>query len=89
MIYLHEELLGNNLIRHWANEIDDATDPLYRVPTYKVHKIDTNEYYDDAFDLINEKRIEVGLKPYYYEETNIVVENKEEHDDVPQDNIEE
>ena len=41
---------------------------------YKIHKVGTEEYYDEAIDLTNEVRIEKGLEPYYYEETNIIVE---------------
>ena len=87
MIHLHNEVT-NDIIRHWANEIEDMNDPLYRVPAYKVHKIGTNEYYDDAFDLINEKRIEMGLEPYYYEATDIEVEHEEEPEDNKHEDIE-
>ena len=85
MKYKHDELITDDIIRHWCNEINDQDDPLYRVPTYKVHKIDTSEYYDIADDLVNSKRIEMGLEPYYYEVTDIPVETYEEEEIVEED----
>lgn len=77
MKYKHDDLITNDIIRHWCNEISDPNDPLYRVPTYKVRKIGTDEYYDTADDLVNSRRIEMGLEPYYYEVTDIPVEQQE------------
>ena len=83
MKYIHIEQAeitktwGDNLIRHWCNEIEDENDPLYRIPTYKIHKIGTDEYYVEVVDVKNEKRAEIGLEPYYYEPTDIPVEREE------------
>ena len=83
MKYVHVEkwettqTWGDNLIRQWCNEIEDETDPLYKTPVYKVHKVDTDEYYDDVIDLTNSYRIEHGMEPYYYEPTDIPVEREE------------
>ena len=78
MKYLHDDQITNDIIRHWCNEISDPEDPLYRVPAFKVHKIGTEEYYDTADDLINSRRIEMGLESYYYEPTDIPVEKEPE-----------
>lgn len=78
MKYLHYKLLGNNLIRHWCNEISDldAENPEYEVPTFQIRKIGTLEYYDEAIDLTNARRAEMGLQPYYYEVTDMPIEDE-------------
>ena len=80
MKYLHVRQHNNELIIHWANEIpdDESDNPMYIIPTYKVHKIGTEQYYDEAIDYPNEYRIEKGLQPFYYEVTDIEVEKQEE-----------
>ena len=81
MIFLHVEPYKETLIRHWANEIENEDDPLYEIPTYQIHKLNTDEYYDEAIDLPNEERERRGLIPFFYEETNIPVEKPESEED--------
>lgn len=76
MIYLHEEILPSGLIRRWANEITDTTAPEYETPTYQIRKIGTMEYYAEAIDLTNANRIARGLQPYYYEVTDMPIEDE-------------
>lgn len=45
---------------------------------YKIHKVGTEEYYDEAIDLLNGDRILKNLPPYTYEETDILVEEEKE-----------
>lgn len=75
MIYLHEKLLGrDDLIRRWCNEISDEQHPEYETPTFWIHNITTDVLYEDAVDIINERRIEMGLEPYFYEMTNTPID---------------
>lgn len=77
MAYLHEQIINNNLIKRWANDVPDldTTNPDYETPKYQILKIGTQEHYVDAVDLLNSERIALGLEPYYYEVTDIVIEN--------------
>ena len=80
MKYIHEELLGNNFIRRWCNEVENISDPDYNKPTFEIHKIGTNEYYTEAVDLPNDERIRLGLEPFRYEITDIPVDRDADGD---------
>ena len=74
MKHLHEEMKNEKVIRRWVNEIEDSADELYYLPTFKIHKIGTDEYYDLADDLTNEKREQNGLEAYQYEVSDIEID---------------
>ena len=86
MKYLHEEpyMSGNeniwegSLIKRWANDVWTEDEEGYKLPKYYLHKIGTDEYYPDPVDVKNEKRIELGLKPYEYEISDKLIEQDAE-----------
>ena len=73
--FLHSKIDGKYII-HWANDVSDLDfdNPKYLIPKYLIHKLDTEEYYDSAYDLTNTERERAGLDPYYYEPTDIPID---------------
>lgn len=63
MIEVKEEILDNNLIKHYA--IDPETNK-----QYKILQVETNIIYDEAIDILPCR--------YTYKVTNEVIEEKEE-----------
>lgn len=52
MIYLHKEPYGDDLVRHWANEIAESGTEDYEQATYKIKQRETGVVYDEAIDTI-------------------------------------
>ena len=86
MSYLHCEKYkeNENLVERWCNDVEFPTQENYNERVYKIHKIGTEEYYDDAIDLPNDVRESMGLAPYLYEPTEIPVEKEDPEPDEEQ-----
>lgn len=74
--YIHEIPYKENLVQRWCNTIKDQDDPDYFKREYKCYNPVEDYYYDDPIDLINSERIRRGLEPYYYEPSNIPVDQQ-------------
>lgn len=58
--------------------LDDGSIKTYAITNnvrYKIHKVGTDEIYDEAIDLPDDIRISKGLPLFYYEETITEVED--------------
>lgn len=62
MIYLYNEKIGENLIRHWATEEENG-----KISTHRIRQIETGVIYDEAIDIFP--------CSFTYEATEEAVEN--------------